>query len=72
MGRPVELQSRRRFGSWTVLRLGERIEKRRMALSVARGRRVEVALGISRWHPDPIAAIERAEAEASAGPSPAA
>ena len=40
----VELQSGQRFGSWTVLGLGERIEKRRMALFVARGRRVEVAL----------------------------
>jgi hypothetical protein len=27
MGRFVELQSGQRFGSWTVLGLGERIEK---------------------------------------------
>jgi hypothetical protein len=44
MPNPIELQTGQRFGSWTVLGLSERIEKRRMALSVARGRRVEVAL----------------------------
>jgi hypothetical protein len=44
MPKLIELQSGQRLGSWIVLRLGERIENRRMALSVARGRRVEVAL----------------------------
>jgi hypothetical protein len=47
------------------------LEHRAIRRSAALLRRM-LALGISRWHPDPIAAIERAEAEASAGPSPAA